>query len=83
MTPSDWQNLACACLTSGQYLDWKAYYIEFAVDQAVFNAHNGQPAWDQDILIGQGRFTAAQINYPLQVYNQINILGFCCALTKS
>ena len=75
MTPSDWQNLACAYLTSGQYLDCKAYYIEFALEQAVLNARNGQPAWDQDMLMGQGRFAAAQTNYPPQVYDQINILG--------
>lgn len=75
MTPSYWQNLAHACLTSGQYLDWKAYFIEFAAEQAVVNARNGQQVWDQDMLLGQGRFVAAQINYPLQVYEQINSRG--------
>ena len=32
MTPSDWQNLARACLSPGQYLDWKAFFIEFAAE---------------------------------------------------
>ena len=67
MTPSNWQNLARAYLTPGQYLDWKAFFIEFP-KQAAINAGNGQPAWDQDMLLGQGRFVAAQTNYPIQVY---------------
>ena len=75
MTPSDWQNLARACLSPGQYLDWKAFFIEFAAEQAAINAGNGQPAWDQDMLLGQGRFVAAQTNYPIQVYEQINNIG--------
>ena len=74
MTPSDWQNLARACLSPGQYLDWKAFFIEFP-KQAAINAGNGQPAWDQDMLLGQGRFVAAQTNYPIQVYEQINNIG--------
>ena len=68
LTPSDWQNLAHACLSPGQYLDWKAFFIEFAAEQAAINAGNGQSAWDQDMLLGQGRFVAAQTNYPIQVY---------------
>ena len=68
----DWQNLAHACLSPGQYLDWKAFFIEFAGEQAAQNAEAGQAAWDQDMLLGQGRFAAAQTNYPLQVYEQIN-----------
>jgi hypothetical protein len=64
MTPSDWQNLARACLSPGQYLAWKAFFIESAAEQAEINAGNGQPAWDQDMLLGQGRFVAAQTNYP-------------------
>ena len=59
MTPNDWQNLTHACLTSGQYLYRKVYYIEFAAEQAVLNACNGQPVWDQDMIMGQGRFAAA------------------------
>jgi hypothetical protein len=68
----DWQNLAHACLSPGQYLDWKAFFIEFAGEQAAQNAEAGQAAWDQDMLLGQGRIAAGQTNYPLQAYEQIN-----------
>ena len=37
MTPSDWTNLARACLSPGQYLDWKAFLIEYANEQAAAN----------------------------------------------
>jgi hypothetical protein len=30
MAPSDWAVLVKACLSPGQYLDWKAFLIEFA-----------------------------------------------------
>ena len=46
------------------------FFIEFAGEQAAQNAGAGQDAWDQDMLLGQGRFAAAQTNYPLQVYEQ-------------
>ena len=72
MTPHDWQNLARACLSPGQYLDWKAIFIEHSAEQAAVNAANGQPAWGQDMLLGQGHFANAQTGYPLQVYDQIN-----------
>lgn len=74
MTPSDWMNLARACLTSGQYLDWKAFLIEFANEQAAINraAGGAQTAWDLDMLLGQGRFANQQNGYPVQVYEQIN-----------
>jgi hypothetical protein len=75
LTPSDWQNLARACLSPGQYLDWKAFFIEYSGEQAAQNASAGQAAWDLDMLLGQGRFIAAQINYPIQVYEQINKIG--------
>ena len=48
------------------------FFIEFAGEQAAQNAGAGQDAWDQDMLLGQGRFAAAQTNYPLQAYEQIN-----------
>jgi hypothetical protein len=62
-------------LSPGQYLDWKAFFIEFAAEQAAINAGTGQPAWDQDMLLGQRRFVVAQINYPIQVYERINKIG--------
>ena len=35
MMLSDWAGLVKACLSPGQYLDWKAFLIEFANEQAV------------------------------------------------
>jgi hypothetical protein len=75
MTHSDWQNLAHACLSPDQYLDWKAFFIGFNAKQAAINTGNGQAVWDQDMLLVQGRFVAAQTNYPIQVYEQINNIG--------
>ena len=75
MTPGDWQNLVRATLNPGQYLDWKAYYIEYATEQAARNRAAGNPAWDIDMLMGQGRFANQQLGYPQQVYEQINRLA--------
>ena len=44
LTPSDWQNLARACLSPGQYLDWKAFFIEYSGEQAAQNSSAGQAA---------------------------------------
>ena len=49
--------------------------MEYAGEQALVNQQQGQPAWDRDMLLGQGRFTAEQTGYPLPVYDQINQLG--------
>ncbi|XP_052611577.1 endogenous retrovirus group K member 24 Gag polyprotein-like [Peromyscus californicus insignis] len=75
MTPSDWGGLAQACLSPGQYLDWKAFLIEFANKEAAANQARGQPAWGLDMLLGQGRFANEQTGYPVQVYEQINKIG--------
>ena len=72
MTPSDWAGLVKACLSPGQYLDWKAFLIEFANEQAVANSAAGNPAWDRDMLLGQGRFAQQQTGYPVQVFEQVN-----------
>ena len=72
MTQSDCAVLVKACLSPGQYLDWKAFLIEFASEQAAANAVAGNPAWDRDMLLGQGRFAQQQTGYPLQVFEQVN-----------
>ncbi|XP_028633981.1 igE-binding protein-like [Grammomys surdaster] len=72
MTPADWMSTVKACLTVGQYLDWKVFYQEFAQQQAVQNQRQGNQAWDLDMLMGQGRFATNQVGYSLQVYEQIN-----------
>ena len=61
-----------ACLSPGQYLDWKAFLIEFTNEQAVANSAAGNPAWDRDMLLGQGRFAQQQTRYPVQVFEQVN-----------
>ncbi|KAL6044212.1 hypothetical protein STEG23_019892 [Scotinomys teguina] len=75
MTPSDWSGLAKTCLNPGQYLDWKSFLIEFAGEEAAANRAAGNAAWDQDMLLGVGRYANAQIGYPIQVYEQINKIG--------
>ncbi|XP_063103161.1 igE-binding protein-like [Cavia porcellus] len=41
LTPADWIQLAKACLPSGSYLDWRAWYAEFSAEQAEKNAGRG------------------------------------------
>jgi hypothetical protein len=68
MMPSDWAVLVKACLSPGQYLDRKAFLIEFANEQAASNSAAGNPAWDKDMLLGQGRFAQQQTGHPVQVF---------------
>ncbi|XP_048191317.1 igE-binding protein-like [Perognathus longimembris pacificus] len=75
LTPSDWSGLVRACLSPGQYLDWRAFLLEFANEQAAVNHAAGNPAWDRDMLLGQGRFVNQQTGYPAEVYEQINDMG--------
>ena len=70
--PSNWAGLVKACLSPGQYLDWKAFLIEFANEQAVANSAAGNSAWDRDMLLDQGRFVQQQTGYPVQVFEQVN-----------
>jgi hypothetical protein len=75
LTPGDWKNVARACLSSGQYLDWKSLTYEYANSQAAANLATGQDPqrhWDADMLLGLGRFALDQTNYPKAVYAQIN-----------
>ncbi|KAI5282309.1 Coiled-Coil Domain-Containing Protein 7 [Manis pentadactyla] len=51
MTPSDWQYVAKACLSSmGQYIEWKALWHDLSLTQARTNAAEGQPVWNFDML---------------------------------
>jgi hypothetical protein len=72
MTLSDWAGLVKACLSPGQYLDWKAFFIEFINEQAVANNATGNPSWDKDMLLDQGCFAQQQTGYPVQVFEQVN-----------
>jgi hypothetical protein len=71
MKLSHWAGLVKACLSPGQYLDWKAFLIEFANEQEVANIAAGNPAWVRNMLFGQGPF-AQQTGYPVQVFEQVN-----------
>nr|XP_020145704.1 igE-binding protein-like [Microcebus murinus] len=75
MTPDDWSNTTRACLTTGQYLDWKSIFQEGCMNQARANAQQGQAAWNYDMLTGQGQWLLNQTNFPPQVYAQINSIA--------
>lgn len=72
MTPDDWYNTVKACLTMGQYLDWKSIFQDLCAMQARQNIAQGHPQWNHDMLTGQGQWTANQTVYPAEVYEQIN-----------
>ena len=55
MTPSDWFGVAKACLTLGQYLEFKSIYTDFAYSQARTNEINGNQFSTADMLLGQGQ----------------------------
>ena len=78
ITPTDWMNLARACLTSGQYLEWKAFFSEFAEEQAAVNQAVGGPeraGWSKEMLLGQGPYANQQVGYSIQLFHQINHLA--------
>ncbi|XP_063098085.1 igE-binding protein isoform X1 [Cavia porcellus] len=75
LTPGDWTQLARACLSPGQYLDWKSWNEEFCVEQAAANRENNQREWNRDMLLGRGTFEEDQTQYPRQVYEQISRCG--------
>lgn len=72
MTPTDWMYVTKACLSMGQYLEWKAIWHEFSQTQARANTAAGQPAWTFEMLTGQGQWTNNQTAFPIEVYAQIN-----------
>lgn len=74
MTPNDWMSTVKACLTMGQYLDWKSIYADLVQQQARINAAPpiNQPAWNFDMLMGQGQWANDQTVFPAPVYDQIN-----------
>ncbi|XP_058438065.1 igE-binding protein-like [Marmota monax] len=72
MTPSDWASLVRACVSLGKYLDWRAFVLKGAIEQAAQNHAAGHPHWDKDMLLGQGRFANQQTGFPLEAYDQIN-----------
>ncbi|XP_065744230.1 igE-binding protein-like [Phocoena phocoena] len=75
LTPTNWHDIARACLSMGQYLDWKSIVADLAYSQARENAANGQPAWNAEMLLGQGQWLNNQTVFPVEVYGQINQIG--------
>ncbi|KAL6042717.1 hypothetical protein STEG23_024389, partial [Scotinomys teguina] len=73
LTPGNWQQLARAALTRGDYLLWKGEFFEQCSQTACMNAQAGFPQRTLDMLFGQGQYAtiATQINYDPAVYAQI------------
>ncbi|XP_063099343.1 endogenous retrovirus group K member 5 Gag polyprotein-like [Cavia porcellus] len=71
LTPSDWAQLAKACLSPGQFMDWKAWNDEYCGEQAEKNARERNARWNKDMLLGQGAHAQDQIRHPQAVYDQI------------
>ena len=71
LTPADWTQLARACLSPGQFTDWKAWNTEFCTDRAEQNLTGGHRGWNLDMLLGQGQHANDQLQYPRAVYDQI------------
>ncbi|KAM7135461.1 endogenous retrovirus group K member 10 Gag polyprotein-like [Molossus nigricans] len=76
LTPSDWQTLARATLSGGDYLLWKSEYVEVCRDMARRNAqaNNG---WNFDMLIGEGNYALSdnQMQYDPGLFSQIQSAG--------
>ncbi|XP_051695972.2 endogenous retrovirus group K member 8 Gag polyprotein-like [Oryctolagus cuniculus] len=73
LVPEDWRNVCKAVLSGGDYLLWSAAYRELACTQAAQNRADGQPAWNEDMLNGEGAFhaEAVQARCPWEVLQQI------------
>ena len=76
LTPTDWQEIARAALPLGQFLDFKSIIQDRAQVQAHINMQGGHPEWMADMLLGQGPFAGNQINYPFEVYQQVNEIHY-------
>nr|XP_013015071.1 endogenous retrovirus group K member 10 Gag polyprotein-like [Cavia porcellus] len=75
LTPGDWTQLAHACLSPGQYLDWKSWNEEFCTEQAATNRDNEHREWNRDMLLGRVAFEEDQTQFPRPVYEQISRCG--------
>ncbi|KAL0623434.1 Gag polyprotein, partial [Plecturocebus cupreus] len=77
LPPTDWNRLARACLSGGDFLLWKAYE-EAASEQVRWNRRQQSPV-TLDMLMGRGEHEDLndQINMPNDTYSQINSLALC------
>ncbi|XP_055293591.1 endogenous retrovirus group K member 10 Gag polyprotein-like [Moschus berezovskii] len=73
LPPSDWKQIARACLTGGDYLLWKSEFTEQCGVIAETNQRQGLPT-TYEMLIGEGPYlnTNAQLNYHPGAYAQIS-----------
>lgn len=69
----DWRNIVKAVLSGGDYLLWAAAYGELAKKHALANRASGQPAWNEDMLTGEGAFDTedVQARCPNEVLMQV------------
>ncbi|KAL0617142.1 Gag polyprotein [Plecturocebus cupreus] len=76
LPPTDWGRLTKACLSSGDYLLWRANYEDGAYEQAERNRRQQSPV-TLDMLSGRGQFEplAAQATLPTEAFAQINTLA--------
>ncbi|KAK1332169.1 hypothetical protein QTO34_007855 [Cnephaeus nilssonii] len=76
LPPLDWQTLAKACLSPGDYLMWKSNWTELIAEQAARNQRHGMPI-TLEMLVGTRACQGLQapMTFPLQAYQQINVSG--------
>ena len=86
--PNDWQSIAPACLSWGDYLLWKSDYSDQASEQAEWNPRHNTPI-TFDMLVGKGQYAPmdSQLTHPAAAYHQINHLAtqawrHCLTLAK-
>ena len=73
LPPSDWKQIARACLSGGDYLLWKSEFTEQCGHIAELNQRQGINT-TYEMLIGEGAYqnTNAQLNYLPGAYAQIS-----------
>ncbi|XP_043768122.1 endogenous retrovirus group K member 10 Gag polyprotein-like [Cervus elaphus] len=73
LPPSDWKQIARACLSGGDYLLWKSEFTEQCGHIAELNQRQGINT-TYEMLVGEGAYqnTNAQLNYLPGAYAQIS-----------
>ncbi|XP_064225394.1 endogenous retrovirus group K member 9 Gag polyprotein-like [Aotus nancymaae] len=76
LTPGDWQTLARATLSGGDYLLWKSEFHECCKETARRNAQANNN-WTYYMPAGEGNFTSSdmQMQYDAGLYAQIQAAG--------
>lgn len=79
LTPQDWKDLCQATLAGGECLLWQSKWQEISKRTADLNAQSGNPGWNAEMLLGEGRYAskASQVGLPAGVYNQIAAAARC------